>query len=622
MKKIYAILLMAFALCQVSSAKVYVPVLKEGFATAESSTPGGGYYSESLYFDSSLHSDNTGWYSNSTYEAERAVKLNAKTKTGYIRTPEINLSADAANVKVQFRAQTWTKDSIYVCIEIDGDTNTTQKVDCHVSTNVTDRSQAPYEVIFENVPTGSKFKFYAEKRDPSLLHRFYLTDVVVLEEVEEAKSADLYSSTYFHFFDDIMAGNDSEVRTVDITTVGPDCDVTIDSSKAPNFTINKADNWNAKTGGRLQIEFTPTNSGTKVDTLYVENGDNVEQILLKGNAKVYSPTVADATNIGDNSFTANWLPCAGMDNIVLTVYTKSEEKPVSSNLMFSKYIEGKSSNRAIQLFNGTGKDVSLNGWVLRMELNGAGGLVANEYALPDQVLEAGKTFSVCDANYQALREIVDVTIGYSNGGYSNIVTFTGDDAIALFDPEGNVVDLLGYESIDCNDRVSGLWGTDVTYYRKPTSYDPHPKFYVEEWDAYAMDYSTDFAVHALADIAPVRKIVAQLTLPGDAVSADIEGLLAGTNYYYAVEGISNNLLTPYSKEAAVLTTGEAGVEESVADTNAYYTLNLPSVSILANGVAVYRIDGVQLPAINNEVILPAHGVYVIKTPAGAAKIVY
>ena len=622
MKKIYAILLTTLALCQGAAAKEFVPVLKEGFPTSESSTPGGGYYSESLYFDSSIHSANTGWYSNSTYESERSVKLNAKTKTGYIRTPEINLSAATATVKVQFRAQTWTTDSIYVCVEIDGDTSTTQKVDCHVLSNVTDRSQAPYEVTFDNVPTGSMFKFYAEKRDASKLHRFFLTDIVVLEEVETATANDLYSSAYFHFFDDIMAGNTSETRSIEITAVGPSSSLVIDSSKAPNFKITKDANWDDKLGGKIAIDFVPVNAGTKLDTLYVKNGDNVEQILLKGNAKVYSPVVAEASNISDHSFTANWQPAAGMDNLVLTVYHKSEQKLVSSNLMFSKYIEGKSSNRAFEIFNGTGRDISLNGWVLRLELNGAGGLVANEYALPDQVLEAGKTFSICDANYQALRDIVDVTIGYSNGGYSNIVTFTGDDAIALFDPEGNVVDLLGYESIDCNDLVDGTWGTDVTYYRKSTSYDPHPKFYVEEWDKYEMDYNEGFGTHALAETGLVRNIVAQITLPGDATSAEISDLFAGTDYYYAVEGISNGLHTPYSKEMAVRTTGETGVEDSVADSTAYYTLNLPSVSILAPGVKVYSISGIELPAIDSEVVLPAPGVYIIVTPAGATKIAY
>lgn len=79
-------------------ASVFVPVLKEGFSRSESTTPGGGYFSESLYFDSELHADNAGWTSNSVYEAERSVKFNAKTKTGWITSPALNLSGDAANV--------------------------------------------------------------------------------------------------------------------------------------------------------------------------------------------------------------------------------------------------------------------------------------------------------------------------------------------------------------------------------------------------------------------------------------------------------------------------------------------------------------------------------------------
>jgi hypothetical protein len=621
MKKFFTLLMAISAIMPNALAKEFVPVLKEAFSRAESTTPGGGYYSESLYFTASDHADNDGWYSQATYESERAVKLNAKTKTGYITTPAINLSSDKSTVKVIFRAQTWSSDNIYVCVEVDGDTSTTQKVDSDVSTNIVDRSEAPFELTFTNVPNGSKFKFYAERRDAEKQIRFFLSDVVILEEVDEATAPALYSSAYYHLFDDLMAGNDSETRSLVINGINCSSPITLQQADNSNFAITKGSDWNDLTGGTLNFKFVPLNAGNKLEALTIKSGDVSENILLAGHAKVYSPIVADATNATANGFTANWEQAAGMDNIILSVYTKEEDELVSSNLMFTKYIEGSSNNRALEIFNGTGKTVNLNGWKLLMESNGSGGLTSGEYALPDVDLQSGKTFTLCNSNYSALRDIADKTVGYNDGGYSNITTFTGDDAIGLFDPEGNLIDLLGYESYDCNDRLSGDWGADVTYYRRSDSYDPHPKFYVQEWEKHDKDYAEGYGTHNMDARGLVRKMVAQLTLDGNATSADIKNLTPGTTYYYAVEGLSNGLYTPYSDEATVTLPENTGIESAVAQSQSY-KINGNQIAILSDSVKVYTIEGILMPSSNGTVTLPAHGVYLIATPNGANKICY
>lgn len=566
MKKIFTLAFTAALVSTAAQAGVYVPVLKEGFSRAESTTPGGGYYAESLYFDGNEHADNSGWTSNSTYESERAVKLNAKTKTGYITTPAIDFSSDvAANVKVVFRAQTWKNDNMYVCVEIDGKPETVQKVDSDVSTNITDRSEAPFELTFTNVAKGSKFKFYAEKRSDKL-HRFFLSDVVVLEEVESAASA-IYSSAYYHLFNDLMAGNDSEVRTLEINAIANTTPIVLTQEEKSNFKVEKADGWDDLKGGKLNVRFDAVNAGSKLETLKVTAGSVSDNILLGGHAKVYTPTSAEPSDIADNSFTANWQKAPGMDKIILTVYTDVQGKLVAPNLMFTKYIEGTSNNRAVEIFNGTGKDVSLKGWKFRMESNGSGGLTACEYALPDRVLADGATFTLCNAQYSALRDIADATIGFSDGGYANFTTFTGDDALALFDPEDNLVDLLGYESYDCNDRVSGNWGADVTYYRNSDSYAPHQKFYVSEWTKHPKDYSEGYGTHKMDETGNVHTVVARVELDGDATSYKINDLAAGTEYKYVVEGLSNGLYTPVSEVKTAKTTGSSAVENITVEEN-------------------------------------------------------
>lgn len=592
MRKIFTLLLAVLAMTMSAYAGVFVPVLKEGFSKAESTTPGGGYYAESLYFESSK-ADNSGWESNSVYESERAVKFNAKTKTGYLVSPAINFNADvAATVKIRFRAQTWTSDNMYVCVEIEGKPETVQKVDSDVSTNVTDRSEAPFELTFTNVAKGSRFRFYAEKRS-DLLHRFFLTDIVVLEEVESPAQA-IYSSAYYHLFDDLMAGNESELRSIDITTVGNSEAITIEQPAKSNFKVVKAEGWDNVKGGRLLISFDAVNAGAKLETLKISAGAAADNILLGGHAKVYAPVADEATAVGDNGFTANWQKTAGMDKILLTVYTDVEGRLVAPNLMFTKYIEGTSNNRAVEIYNGTDDDINLKGWKFRMESNGSGGLTACEYAIPECLIESGATFTLCNAQFSALRDIADATIGFTDGGYANFTTFTGDDALALFDPDDNLVDILGYESIDCNDRVSGEWGTDVTYYRNPDSYEPHQKFYVNEWTKYPKDYCTDYGKHTMNKTGMVHTVVAQLEIDGDATSCKVEGLTPGTEYKYVVEGLSNGMYTHVSEPVAV-TTGSSSVNEIiVGDESSVEVFNLTGARVadstegLASGIYIVR----------------------------------
>lgn len=574
MRKILLLASAAVLAVSGASAAVFVPVLKEGFTRSVSTTPGGGYYAESLYFDSDEHADNAGWTSNSVYEAERAVKFNAKTKTGWLATPELKLSSETATVKVLFRAQPWTNDTPDLYVEVDGNTAGRQLVDIDTSTGVADRSCEPFELTFTDVPNGAKIKFYSEKRTSDKLHRFFLSDIVVLEDVEAAQAPGLYCSAYYHRFSDLMAGQPSERRTIDVVAVGNTEPITISQEDKSNFIVSKAEGWNDLEGGRLIVDFAPRNAGSKLETLAIGYGDFDDNVLLAGHAKVYAPVVSEPSDIATDAFTAQWQPAAGMDELVLTVYTKEEAPLVSSNLMFTKYIEGKSNNRALEIFNGTGTPVSLKGWKLRMESNLSGGIVANQYDLPDQMLENGKTFSICNAQFAELRDVADKTIGYSDGGYANITTFTGDDAIGLFDPDDRLVDLLGYESIDCNDLVNGVWGMDVTYYRRSDSYDPHPKFYIEEWVEHEKDYCADFGKHSMDATGLVRKVVKKLTLDGDATSALVDGLMPGVTYYYAVEGHSNGLLTPSSKEASA-TTATTGVENVAVESaapEAYYNL--------------------------------------------------
>lgn len=602
-----------------------VPVFQETFSRCTSSVIQGGYLSEDYYFTSAEHGDNDGWTTHNAYVSERALKFSAKTKpAGYAVTPALKLSGDVASkVVVKFRAQTWAHkdDKLDICVQVEGDDATVQTVDGDVSVNVADRNAEPFEMTFANVPDGAKFRFFAKKKEGAKTDRWFLSDVVVLEEVGAAASAAIYTTAGYQRFSDLMIGNASEERHIDVVGAGLAGDIIVALAEGSAFKVAPAEGWNARTGGRLTVTFDPSVAGTAEEKLTISSGEAKREVVLYGHSKVYAPVAMPATEVEPTSFTARWDRVAGCDRIELTVYTKEEGPLTATDLMFSKYIEGKSNNRAVEIFNGTGHDVDLTGWCMRMESNGAGGLTFGEYKFPaGAVIAAGETFTVCNAQCSALRDIANVTIGFQDGGYANIMTFTGDDAIGLFNPEGRLVDILGYESVDVNDEVSGNWGMDQSYYRKSSCYEPGDKFIPSQWDIHEMDYVEGYGSHTLDATGPVKRVVKTLMLERGATSAVIEGIDADKPCYYTVQGHSGALKTLPSAEIAV--GNVAGVEGVDADAAPAFTLT-GGVLRVESGARVYDVAGRSL-AVDADgcVALGQRGVYLIVAGRRAAKVVY
>ncbi len=104
----------------------------------------------------------------------------------------------------------------------------------------------------------------------------------------------------------------------------------------------------------------------------------------------------------------------------------------SSSLYFSEYIEGSSNNKALEIYNPTNHDISLNDYIIAGSYNGSG-IDHNKdvYHFPkDYVLKSGGVFVV--ANSQADTAILahaNDTVAYNEGGY--VCSFNGNDARVL-----------------------------------------------------------------------------------------------------------------------------------------------------------------------------------------------
>jgi len=124
---------------------------------------------------------------------------------------------------------------------------------------------------------------------------------------------------------------------------------------------------------------------------------------------------------------------------------------VAADLFFSEYIEGSSSNKALEIFNGTGADVDLTGYVVKLGNNGgAWGADGSSASLPlSGILVAGDVYVIANGlSIAGILDQADSTFLYSTTLEGHTVTaFNGDDALGLF--KGAVlIDVIGTQGVD------------------------------------------------------------------------------------------------------------------------------------------------------------------------------
>ncbi|MFE8696425.1 endonuclease [Cytobacillus sp. FJAT-53684] len=123
----------------------------------------------------------------------------------------------------------------------------------------------------------------------------------------------------------------------------------------------------------------------------------------------------------------------------------------ASDLIISEYIEGSGVNKAIEIYNGTGAPVNLEGYTLELHVNGAA--TAAQKANLTGTIQDGDVFvlynSQADAAIKAQGDLVN----------NNVINFNGNDPVVLR-KAGDVVDSIGQVG------SSADFAKDVTYVRK------------------------------------------------------------------------------------------------------------------------------------------------------------
>ncbi|SHI56003.1 LPXTG-motif cell wall anchor domain-containing protein [Clostridium amylolyticum] len=162
----------------------------------------------------------------------------------------------------------------------------------------------------------------------------------------------------------------------------------------------------------------------------------------------------------------------------------------AEDLIISEYVEGSGNNKALELYNGTGKTLDLAAYTVEVYMNGATSKPNIIRFQTSTLLEDGKTYVI--ANNQAN----DIVKGKAQqlDGYIN---FNGDDVVVLKKGD-NVVDSFGKVG---NPKGSNF-AVDVTLIRKKNitkgDTNPNDEFDVSiEWDKYDKDYFDDLGKHIM-----------------------------------------------------------------------------------------------------------------------------
>ncbi len=167
-----------------------------------------------------------------------------------------------------------------------------------------------------------------------------------------------------------------------------------------------------------------------------------------------------------------------------------------TELFFSEYIEGSGNNKALEIYNSTGSDITFTGqYSVALYSNGSA-TPGNTLILNGATLANGDVYVIANANaVQAVLDEADIT--------SNVTWYNGDDAIALF-KDGVIIDVIGQIGFD----PGSYWGTEPNTTQEHTlvrrsnimggdadgsdAFDP-----ADEWDAYAQDTFTYLGSHTI-----------------------------------------------------------------------------------------------------------------------------
>lgn len=277
------------------------------------------------------------------------------------------------------------------------------------------------------------------------------------------------------------------------------------------------------TGGEIS-------SGTSVTVTFISSGmETLEDTLIvtsSATGELRIPMSASFTDqfmlypAGNSTATTaaiEWMEMPGAESY--TIEWQRGGASVAGDLIISSYIEGSNWNKAIEFYNGTGKDVDLGYYSLRKQNNGTGNF-SNDTRLSGTI-KPGETYLLVHGSASAaLRAKADTVM---SDDYTNVLSFNGNDAVALYH-NGILTDLVGAKD------NPDYWGQDITLIRKPEVTHPSATFLPDEWETEATDYMDHTGHHTMTFIGAVE----QGSVTTEGTTYTLTGLIPEEQYIISV----------------------------------------------------------------------------------------
>lgn len=319
----------------------------------------------------------------------------------------------------------------------------------------------------------------------------------------------------------------------------------------------------------------------RVKAIYNESpGAYSNPITATTNSIIYldAPIATSATAVSHEGFTARWEAVPGAESYRLDVF--SGDSAYTADLIISEYVEGSSNNKYLEIFNGTGTDIDLTSYKIKLYANGA------TSATSTQTLSGILPHNACLVyrNSSAVLTLPDGVTATSSG----IANFNGNDALAIVKgtPE-TYVDIFGRIGDSSSWSSNGISASDQTLRRKNSvisgiSTNPSSGFptLATEWDSYPIDTSDGLGSHSIGASNP---LAGYQDLMVNTTAARVSGLEQNSGYSYRVRAVNFGDTSDNSYQISVQTTPSfAGVGANTSILGEPVTILVSPVAGFAN----------------------------------------
>lgn len=259
--------------------------------------------------------------------------------------------------------------------------------------------------------------------------------------------------------------------------------------------------------------------------------------------------VTDGTDNGTQSFSVTVSPIGGGGS--------------ASELLFSEYVEGSSYNKALEVANFTGTDVSLSAYSIKKQTNGSGSW-SSGLALSGTLID-GDVYVLAHSSASAS---IQGEADFSGG--NSELNFNGNDAIGLFKNDV-LIDAIGVFG------STATYGANVTMVRNADITDPNVNYTTSEWTNYASDDFTHLGSHTMNVTPPNQAPSVSISAPSNgatvttgslvtitATASDTDGTVTSVEFFVNGASIGVDNTSPF-EVSHTATTGSMNISATATD---------------------------------------------------------